>query len=471
MKETIRLVHTNDLHSHFEHWPKMRRWIQTRRKESQANHINMYAVDLGDFCDRSHPLTEATDGRANVQLMNEIGYTGVTIGNNEGIGNSHDQLETLYIGGDFDVVLANLKDRHKEEYPKWLTPYKIETTLEGTKIAFIGLTAPFPLTYEPNGWDILNPIEVLNTLVPKLKEQADVIVLLSHLGIKREIEIAQQFKDIDVILGSHTHQLFTEGKWVNQTLLAAAGKYGEYIGEVTLVCDTHQLVEKKASVYAVDQMEAKERDSSEVEEYINRGKALLTNQVIGYLPATFSPVQSSSALSYTELGLLAVKEYAGVEAAVLNSGLFLSSLSKGEVTKEALHRTIPHPMHIMKVTFTGKELDRFIREMEKNRLYLEKFPMVGMGFRGKIFGHLMYSGLSYHAETKQTYYLDQPIQFEKSYTIATVDHYLFIPFFPTIELAGQVEMLFPEFLRNVVEQFITEHYSYPQKIAIMNRKD
>ena len=43
-------------------------------------------IDLGDFSDRCHPLTEATDGRANVAIMNTLAYDLVTIGNNEGIG-------------------------------------------------------------------------------------------------------------------------------------------------------------------------------------------------------------------------------------------------------------------------------------------------------------------------------------------------------------------------------------------------
>ena len=36
-------------------------------------------IDLGDFSDRCHPLTEATDGRANVAIMNTLAYDLVTI--------------------------------------------------------------------------------------------------------------------------------------------------------------------------------------------------------------------------------------------------------------------------------------------------------------------------------------------------------------------------------------------------------
>ena len=34
----------------------------------------------------------------------------------------------------------------------------------------------------------------------------------------------------------------------------------------------------------------------------------------------------------------------------------------------------------------------------------------------------------------------------QEYTFATVDHWVFIPFFPTLEIAGKIEFLFPEFI-------------------------
>lgn len=114
----IRVVHTNDLHSHFEEWPKISRYIKQAREQDP----DLLLFDIGDFMDKWHPLTEATDGQINIDLMNEAGYNAVTIGNNEGIGNSHDQLQHLFDHAQFDVILDNLYQK------KWSTP-KICTTL------------------------------------------------------------------------------------------------------------------------------------------------------------------------------------------------------------------------------------------------------------------------------------------------------------------------------------------------------
>ena len=66
----------------------------------------------------------------------------------------------------------------------------------------------FPLTYSPNGWDIRNPYDILPELVEELRSTVDVLVLMSHLGIQDDSQIAMDLPAIDVILGSHTHHLY-----------------------------------------------------------------------------------------------------------------------------------------------------------------------------------------------------------------------------------------------------------------------
>lgn len=84
-----------------------------QQKALLSSNSSVLTFDLGDAMDRVHPLSEATDGQANVELLNQIGYDAVTIGNNEGLGNTKEQLERLYQHANFDVVLGNLLDQKK----------------------------------------------------------------------------------------------------------------------------------------------------------------------------------------------------------------------------------------------------------------------------------------------------------------------------------------------------------------------
>lgn len=452
--EEIRIIHTNDIHSHFENWPKIRRFIQDRQHKTPDETV--YTVDLGDFADRWHPLTEATDGKANIKLMNQVHYDLATIGNNEGVGNAKAVLDHLYDEACFEVILANLFDKKTLKKPSWARPFKICTTKYGTKVAFIALTAAFPLTYAPNGWDIRHWTDILPKLVYDLKKTADVLILMSHLGIEEDTVIAQELPEIDVILGSHTHHLFVAGKKIMGVQLAAAGKFGQYVGEVSLMIENHQIKYSQARTYATDQMLALPEDIQEISDYMALGHRLLQEKKVALLSYDLNlELQEHSLILET---LEAVKKRGQTEVAILNTGLFLADLPQGFVDQDQLHHILPHPMHPIKVTLKGPDLIRMVLEMERNRNFLRGFPIKGMGFRGKIFGEIVYSGITYDKINHEVFWLNQPIAEEKDYTFTTVDHFMFVPFFPTIEIAGSYEFLFPEFIRTVLADYLAGKY-------------
>ncbi|MFN6833985.1 bifunctional metallophosphatase/5'-nucleotidase [Enterococcus hirae] len=457
--EKIVLLHTNDLHSHLENWPKIRRFIEQKKRENEKKeNTTTITVDLGDFVDRWHPLSEATDGQANVELMNNVGYDAVTIGNNEGVGNSKDQLNHLYDQANFDILLDNLFDKHLLQPPKWAKKYKIIETPQQTKIGLLALTAPFPLTYSPNGWDIRNPYDILPELVEELRPKVDILVLMSHLGIQDDRQIAQELPSIDVILGSHTHHLLIDGQIVNGVQLAAAGKYGQYVGEVHLTVDEHKnIIQKSARAIPTETMTTFIEDEQESQDYLTKGHELLAAKKVAKLPYDLS-VDIFSEHSFIYEALEAVKYRGQTQGAMLNSGLFLTGLPAGLINQDQLHTALPHPMHLLNVTLKGSDLIRLVLEIEKNRAFLRNYPIRGMGFRGKIFGQVVYSGISYDAVNHQVHWLNQPIDNERRYTFTTVDHFMFVPFFPTIEIAGENEFLFPEFIRSVVGEYLNAHY-------------
>ncbi|HBI3719835.1 TPA: 5'-nucleotidase C-terminal domain-containing protein [Enterococcus faecalis] len=456
--EEIVLFHTNDLHSHFENWPKIQRLVKAKRSLYQKEGKTVVTIDLGDFSDRCHPLTEATDGRANVAIMNTLAYDLVTIGNNEGIGNSKKQLEHLYDQATFEVVLANLEDPKTQTLPDFCQAYKIMTTKEGTKLGFIGLTAPFPLTYNPNGWTIKQVETVLPQLITEVAPQCDVLILLSHLGIDTDFMIAANYPEIQVILGSHTHHLFKDGEKINHVQLAAAGKYGQYMGEVHLFVDADtKQVTSYAKTIETASLEEQATDAKEIAGYLTEGHRLLQAQQIAQIPETLS-TDLRQPYAFITVALKALKEAGQTEAAVLNNGLFLADLPEGIINADQLHEALPHPMHLIKVTLKGSDMSRLIREMEKSRQFLRKFPIRGMGFRGKIFGELCYDGIRFERNSQTVFWQGKPIQPEQKYTLTTVDHFQFVPFFPTIELVGEVEFLFPDVLRTVVANYLHAHY-------------
>ncbi|MCW3778963.1 bifunctional metallophosphatase/5'-nucleotidase [Levilactobacillus namurensis] len=456
--ERVTILHTNDLHSHFENWPRIRRYLATTRASAEAAGSSVYTVDLGDHVDRVHPVSEATAGQKNVQLMNQVGYDAVTIGNNEGLGFMRPQLDHLYDHANFPVVLGNLKTLDTRQTPTWAVDHQFWTTPAGTRILVLGLTAPYQLTYPLAGWWPIAASQALDHLLKTYRDQADVCVLLSHLGITVDRQLAKRFPQVDVIIGSHTHHLLPHGERDQHSLLAAAGKYGQYVGKIELDLDVHhRITTATASVVATADLPVEAGDADEVTGLSDLGQSLLAEQQVAEMPTALETDWTGHPQLVRE-GLHAIAEYAGTQAAVLNAGLFLTDLPQGLVTQRELHDLLPHSMHVMRVTLDGYNLWRLVQEFEMARLFLRHFPQRGMGFRGKVFGELNYLGIGYNAQTHAVTWRGEPVSPLKTYQLAVVDHYRFIPFFPTITIAGHNEILYHDLLREVFAQYLSKHY-------------
>lgn len=81
-----------------------------------------------------------------------------------------------------------------------------------------------------------------------------------------------------------------------------------------------------------------------------------------------------------------------------------------------------------------------------------------MGFRGQVFGYIQYQGLAWQAADHQLLVDGQPVDRQATYQIALLDHDLFIPFFPTLNISGQTEILFEAMLRTVVGDYLARQW-------------
>src|SRR5699024_3629018 len=154
-------------------------------------------------------------------------------------------------------------------------------------------------------------------------------------------------------------------------------------------------------------------DEDWIKNQFDLGEKLLDEKKVANLPESLS-ADYQAPNSIMNEALSAVQEFANSDVAVLSSGLFLSDLPKGIVTQKNLHDILPHAIHVMRTTMTGNNVWCLVMEMEKNRLYLRNHPQKGMGFRGKIFGELVYRGIT--IDNKRNVYINgQELEKNKEY--------------------------------------------------------
>ncbi|MDY0405224.1 bifunctional UDP-sugar hydrolase/5'-nucleotidase [Virgibacillus sp. 179-BFC.A HS] len=466
MLEKLHLFYTNDLHSNFTQWPRVAGYFNKKREQLDKLGETYWLADIGDHMDRVHPISEAFMGRANVSLLNEAGYDFATIGNNEGITLAHGDLFHLYDHADFQVVCANMNG---SVLPEWLNATTITTTANGTRIGIIGLTAPFNDYYDLLGWHMDDPWEMLDAYLPVLEQQTDIIVVLSHLGISEDREMARRFPDIDVIIGGHTHHLLKRGEHENNAIITAAGKHCFYVGEVILTWDTegNKLVSREA--YATDVTEfppdAKTAERiAELEEMANEKlEDKLTYLQFPLEVDWFKQTEIIQSLTDTLL------DWTNADCAMLNAGLLLDSLPAGEISYKDVHRICPHPINPCVVELTGSELLEVVRVTQTDEFM--HFQLKGFGFRGKVLGKMMFSGLEVIKEmhpngqsfVKEVNIDDQQLDMDRNYHVATADAFTFGRMLPEVAKSSIKRYFVPEFLRDLLAATLKQKFTTESK--------
>lgn len=249
---TLTILHTNDTHSQVEALEEGKRdefcGGYTRRMgliaQERKVDPNLLLFDAGDFC-QGTPYFNFYHGRIEIDAMNRMGYDAVMLGNHE-FDNGVDTLAAILQGAQFPVVCANY-DVKGSVLEGLVLPYTV-IRRQNVRIGVFGIGIdPAGLIAERNFAPLqyLDPIataqDVANTL--KNKEKCDVIVCLSHQGTHpstegkpSDVELAQATRNIDIIIGAHTHKVLTNYYVPNldgdSVMLAQMGKSGARIGKI-----------------------------------------------------------------------------------------------------------------------------------------------------------------------------------------------------------------------------------------------
>ncbi|MCO7176051.1 bifunctional metallophosphatase/5'-nucleotidase [Sporolactobacillus kofuensis] len=451
---TLHFLHTNDIHSHLHSWGCLVRYLNQERQHLNEIGEPFLTVDLGDHMDRVHPLTEGLLGVGNVQLLNDAGYDVVTIGNNEGITFTKEQISAAYLMRHFQIVLANLYDQRTGERPEWCRPYVIHK-MQGVRVGMIGLTAAFPPFYSQLGWTIKDPYSELKRIVEQIRADVDVLVLLSHVGLPFDQRVAEEIGGIDVIIGAHTHHVLEQGMRVGHTLIAQAGKYLKYAGHIVVDYDEQakRIVHKGADLITI-------REPSD--SLADREVAKLTEKGIANMQKVVANLDHQLPVDWfkeNELNTLmadALRMWCDAEIGLVNAGVILDGLPKGPVTKYSVHRICPHPINPCRVEISGEEIIEMIRiGLSKS---FQNYELKGFGFRGKLIGKLIFSHLTYETSGMEPINVrinDQPIQLKKHYSIGTIDMFTLGSLLPPIVKAKH-RFYLPETLRDLLGWVLTK---------------
>ena len=150
---------------------------------------------------------------------------------------------------------------------------------------------------------------------------------------------------------------------------------------------------------------------------------------------------------------------------MVNAGVLLGPLSKGPVTLKDLHKICPHPINPCRVELEGDALKEIILQAQTEKM--EQLEIKGLGFRGKIMGKMIYSGVQIETITlsdglrhiKSILVNGEQLDPKRIYTVATIDMFTFGRMYPEIRDAKEKRFFMPEMLRDLLIDKLQKVYA------------
>lgn len=444
----LTILHTNDHHGHFMKFnpypvvdvgglAAQSAFINITRIESDANVLVLSAGDINTGI----PESDMLDAEPDIIAMNMIGYDAMTLGNHE-FDKARDVLMKQRELAEFPFLAANIVKKDSGEL--LVEPYIIKE-YDGLKVAILGLalekTPTVTMPENTADLEFKNGVEVAKEWVPKLREEADLVVVLSHMGYYDEDSnsyeegdkyLAAQVPGIDVIVGGHTHSKMTEPVVENGTLIVQAGGYSEYVGKLDLTVDTEAdtVVGVGYTLVSINGKERIRNDSGTYYRYLEQGyvedgailEAVkpymdqadeLLSQPVGEALVPLVGDKSESRTQETNLGNLitdAMRAKVGADIAFQNGGGIRAGIPEGTITYRSVLTVQPFGNILTTLEMTGAQI------MDVLNYAATLDPGAG--------AFLHVSGLSWtlNRQTKQAENVmvgDAPIDLDKTYSVVT----------------------------------------------------
>lgn len=272
-KKQITMLHTNDVHSHVLPFetnhpefaglggvPRRAKLIEQIKNENK----NTLVLDAGDIF-QGTPYFNYFGGEVEFKLMSMMGYNASTLGNHD-FDNGIDGLDKQLKHAEFDFIISNydLKNTVLDGKTK---PYEVYN-LDGIKIGVFGLGIALEGLVQKSLYKetvYLDPVEICQEMTTKLKTDlhCDLVICLSHLGYHyksdkiSDLILATKTKDIDLIIGGHTHTFLPKPTLVKNLndenmMINQVGKWGVNLGRIDFYFDGKTKVDGKGKQFLLN---------------------------------------------------------------------------------------------------------------------------------------------------------------------------------------------------------------------------
>lgn len=242
------IVHVNDTHSHLD--PErsgnlkgkggvVERAAYLDSLRHAVGRKNVLLLHGGDW-NQGTPYFTVFGGNLEVSLINAMKYDCLTLGNHE-FDNGIEDLAARLKRIKAPVVCANY-DFSPFDMGGQAKPYAI-IKRGGLKIGIIGMLTDITTVVSRETADRIpkagEDADVINRWASYLKDEknCDMVIVLSHMGYDEDKAVALNIKNVDLIVGGHSHTVlkdftYVDGKDGKKVPIIQDGRWGLSLGRI-----------------------------------------------------------------------------------------------------------------------------------------------------------------------------------------------------------------------------------------------
>ncbi len=348
----IAILSVNDMHANIDLFPKFATMVDSLR----AIYPDMLLFSAGDNR-TGNPVNDQYDpvNYPMIELMNRTGFDLCAVGNHEWDG-SIASLQNDIERAEFPFLCANVSIPKTNNLD--IKPF-ITMEQQGVKMAVVGMIEirhdgiPGAHPDKLKGLSFRRPEAVLPEY-KYLRNENDVVILLSHCGLEDDLELAQANPWLDAIIGGHSHTLIEHPSETNGVLITQSGSHLKNATLVKLRVKDHKVIGKEAIVLDVNKVRKEKPEILQLVNEFNDAPAL--NEPIAVAKTKFETPE--------ELGCLitdALCEVSGADFAFQNTGgVRITHLKKGPITVKDVYSIDPFNNEVVVYKMTGAQVKKFI---------------------------------------------------------------------------------------------------------------
>jgi len=336
--------------------------VREIRRENEGRTLLLHA---GDIFSRGGALTVSSGGEADFRAMDRVGFDALTPGNGDFYWGLENLMQQASLAR-FPLTHANVV--YRKTGGSLFSPYVI-LEAAGVRVAALGLgwidenhPASRPLALQ-------DAVAAARRYAPILREKADLVLALTHVGIRADSVLAMAVPQIDVIVGGHSHTRLDAPVRIpkaggeGEVIIVQAGDYGQFLGRLDVrlrrTGSGFRVVGAEGRLIPVN---GRIPDDPEVAALLKSYEGRLEEVLCVSETALANPPSGDSPLGRLVTG--ALRAETGTEVVLLDRGAVRGDLKPGRVTVADVYRVHPWRNRVLRLSLTGAQIRRVLEERD-----------------------------------------------------------------------------------------------------------